>query len=120
MFDAGFSELLLVMLIALLVVGPERLPKLARSMGLWLGKIQRFMAMIKTEINHEIKTEELNQILNQQTQLNERNDLEEIIEESKHTISSNDKHKADQTNVKQAITKADTTTPMVSKPTVKS
>jgi sec-independent protein translocase protein TatB len=78
MFDIGFSEILLIMVIALIVVGPERLPRLARSAGLWIGKIRGFVASVKAEIDHELAAEELRKTLTRQAEIPE---LEEIIEE---------------------------------------
>lgn len=77
MFDIGFSEIILVLVIALIVVGPERLPRLARTAGMWLGKIRRMVASVKAEIDHELATEELRKTLAKQTSLQ---GIEEIIE----------------------------------------
>ena len=66
MFDFGFWELFLIMVVALLVVGPERLPGLARQIGLWIGKAKRFVNSVRSDIEREIRAEELKQILNQQ------------------------------------------------------
>ena len=63
MFDIGFLELVLVGVVALLVVGPERLPKLARTAGLWMGRARRTLATVKAEIDSELKAEELKEIL---------------------------------------------------------
>ena len=79
MFDIGFSEIVLIMVIALIVVGPERLPRLARSTGLWLGKIRGFVSSVKAEIDHELAAEELRKTLSRQAEMPE---LEEIIEEA--------------------------------------
>ncbi len=79
MFDIGFSEIVLIMVIALIVVGPERLPRLARSTGLWIGKIRGFVASVKAEIDHELATEELRKTLARQAEMPE---LEEIIEKT--------------------------------------
>jgi sec-independent protein translocase protein TatB len=78
MFDIGALELVLIGVVALLVVGPERLPKLARTAGLWMGHARRALASVKDEIDREIKAEELKQILRKQA---ESNPLESIIEE---------------------------------------
>lgn len=77
MFDLGFSEILLILVIALIVVGPERLPRLARTTGLWIGKIRGFVASVKAEIDHELAAEELRKTLAKQASMPE---LEEIIE----------------------------------------
>ena len=56
MFDVGFWELLIIGLVALLVIGPERLPGLARTAGAWLGRAKRFVSDVKTEIDEELRT----------------------------------------------------------------
>lgn len=59
MFDLGFTELLLIGVVALLVVGPERLPKVARTAGHLLGRFQRYVASVKSDISREVQLEEL-------------------------------------------------------------
>ncbi|MHB1677084.1 MAG: Sec-independent protein translocase protein TatB [Sulfuriferula sp.] len=59
MFDIGFSELLLIGIVALVVIGPERLPKVARTVGLLLGRVQRYVATVKADISQEMQLEEL-------------------------------------------------------------
>lgn len=59
MFDIGFSELLLVALVALLVLGPERLPGAARTAGLWIGRLRRSFAAIRSEVEREIGADEI-------------------------------------------------------------
>lgn len=78
MFDIGALELILIGIVALLVVGPERLPKLARTAGLWAGRARRAFMSVKDEIDREIKAEELKEILRKQAA---SNPLEQIIEE---------------------------------------
>ncbi|NBC11844.1 MAG: twin-arginine translocase subunit TatB [Gammaproteobacteria bacterium] len=78
MFDIGALELILIGIVALLVVGPERLPKLARTAGLWAGRARRAFVSVKDEIDREIKAEELKEILRKQSA---SNPLEQIIEE---------------------------------------
>ncbi|MGB4498965.1 MAG: Sec-independent protein translocase protein TatB [Methylococcaceae bacterium] len=63
MFDVGFSELVMVGLVSLLVIGPERLPKVARMAGFWIGKIQQMIANVKVEIKQEFHAEEIRQLL---------------------------------------------------------
>lgn len=67
MFDVGFSELLMVAIVALVVLGPERLPKFARAAGLWVGRARRSLAAIKHEIDLELKASELQETLDRQT-----------------------------------------------------
>ncbi|MBA4502983.1 Sec-independent protein translocase protein TatB [Marinobacterium marinum] len=59
MFDIGFFELLVVGVVALLVLGPERLPMAARTCGLWLGRVRRSLGSIQSEIREELRLEEL-------------------------------------------------------------
>ncbi|UVE18235.1 Sec-independent protein translocase protein TatB [Pseudomonas sp. LS44] len=59
MFGISFSELLLVGLIALLVLGPERLPGAARTAGLWIGRLKRSFNAIKSEVEREIGADEI-------------------------------------------------------------
>ena len=66
MFEVGFSELCMVGLVALLVIGPEKLPKVARLAGFWLGKTRSIVASVKAEIKDELQAEEMRQLLNQQ------------------------------------------------------
>jgi sec-independent protein translocase protein TatB len=61
MFDIGFTELLLLAVITLLVLGPERLPSAVRFAGLWLGRIRRSFAQLKSELEREMDSAELKQ-----------------------------------------------------------
>ena len=66
MFDVGFFELLLISVVALLVIGPERLPKVARTAGLWIGRGRKMISSVKADIEKELKAEELKRILEEQ------------------------------------------------------
>lgn len=59
MFDIGFSELMLIAVVALIVLGPERLPKVARTAGHLLGRLQRYVSDVKADINREMQLEDL-------------------------------------------------------------
>ena len=59
MFDLGFSELLVIALVALVVIGPERLPRVARTLGHLAGRLQRYVAHVKADINREVELDEL-------------------------------------------------------------
>ena len=65
MFDIGFSELLLIGIVALVVIGPERLPKVARTAGHLFGRLQRYVSDVKADINREIHAEELQKLQEQ-------------------------------------------------------
>ena len=83
MFDIGFWELTLIAVVALLVVGPERLPRLARTAGLWLGRARRFVTSVKADIDRELAAEELKKTLAKQA---ESSGLYDIIEDTKRSI----------------------------------
>jgi sec-independent protein translocase protein TatB len=83
MFDVGFSELVMVGLVALLVIGPERLPKAARIAGYWLGKARTTVASMKAEIKQELHAEEMRQLLSQQSIANE---LQQVVEDTKVAV----------------------------------
>ncbi|WP_114649935.1 Sec-independent protein translocase protein TatB [Pseudothauera hydrothermalis] len=68
MFDFGFSELLLIAVVALIVVGPERLPKVARTAGHLLGRLQRYVSDVKADIQREMQLEELKKLQQQVAQ----------------------------------------------------
>jgi sec-independent protein translocase protein TatB len=85
MFDVGFSELLMVAVVALVVLGPERLPKAARVAGMWLGRARRTLASVKDEIDREIQAQELAEILKKQAL---SNPLETIVEEPRAAARS--------------------------------
>jgi|SRR5687767_3914755 sec-independent protein translocase protein TatB len=59
MFDIGFSELLVIGVVALIVIGPEKLPRMARTVGHLAGRLQRYVADVKADINREIELDEL-------------------------------------------------------------
>ena len=59
MFDIGFSELMVIGLVALIVIGPERLPRVARTLGILAGRLQRYVAEVKADINREVELDEL-------------------------------------------------------------
>lgn len=85
MFDIGFFELVIIGVVALLVIGPERLPKVARTAGMWLGRGRRFVASVKSDIDREIAGDELKKTLAKQA---ESQGLYDIIEETKNSVQA--------------------------------
>ena len=85
MFDIGFWELSIIGVVALLVIGPERLPSVARTAGLWFGRMRRFVSTVKADIDQQIKTENLQKIMTDQVN---SSGLHEIIEETKEAVDS--------------------------------
>jgi len=91
MFDIGFFELCLVGIVALLVVGPERLPRLARSLGMWVGRARRFMSEVKADINAEISKQDLDslrEIRNDLTQA--KRDIEDTGAQFRQKLNDDD------------------------------
>lgn len=83
MFDMGFLELMLIGIVGLLVLGPERLPKAARTLGLWIGKIKRTVSGMQSEISAQLEAEELRQKLNEQ-----QKKLDEGVRQVKRGVES--------------------------------
>lgn len=80
-------------LVSLLVIGPERLPKVARVAGLWLGRMRAISANLKAEIHHELELEEMKQIMQQQQTL-----FEQQMREQKaqlHAVQNDIEHLSD-------------------------
>jgi len=76
MFDVAFSELVVIGIVALIVIGPEKLPKVARTLGLLAGRVQRYVASVKSDIEREIQFEDLKKI------------QEDIRQESQHAYNA--------------------------------
>jgi len=66
MFDMGFTEMMLIGIVALIVIGPERLPGVARTAGKYFGRLKRFMTTVRADVEQELRADELRQILAQQ------------------------------------------------------
>ncbi|BAU47249.1 hypothetical protein SVA_0670 [Sulfurifustis variabilis] len=86
MFDIGFSELVLIALLALLVLGPKRLPEVARTAGRWLGRLRRFMTDVKQDFDRELRGTELEELRKLKQELNE---TRRIMEESSSQLYRN-------------------------------
>lgn len=85
MFDIGFPELMLVALVGLLVIGPERLPEALRTLGLWLGRMRRSFASVKAEIEKEIGMDDVRKQLHNEAVMEE---MKRIEQEVKATASA--------------------------------
>ena len=79
MFGISFSELLLVGLVALLVLGPERLPGAARTAGLWIGRLKRSFNAIKQEVEREIGADEIRRQLHNEHILSMEEEAKKIL-----------------------------------------
>ncbi|MCZ6852923.1 MAG: Sec-independent protein translocase protein TatB [Gammaproteobacteria bacterium] len=76
MFDIGFPELVLIAVVGLLVIGPERLPETLRTLGLWLGRMRRSFAKVKNEIEAEIGMDEVRRQLHNESVMEEMKRIE--------------------------------------------
>ncbi len=85
MFDIGFLELVIVGIIGLLILGPERLPVAARNAGRWVGKARRMVSQFSSEIDRQIKADELREQLKQQ---GESLNIEEDVRNIQSTVKS--------------------------------
>ena len=83
MFDFGFWEIAIIGVITLIVVGPERLPALARKAGLFAGKLNKFLSKVKKDINKELKTEEIKEQLSMD---DEKSIISDITNEAKSSV----------------------------------
>jgi sec-independent protein translocase protein TatB len=83
MFDLGISELMLIMVVALIVIGPERLPKVARTLGHLWGRAQRYVNGVKADIERDMAVEEFRQL--QQKVQAEASSLEQSVKQAAQT-----------------------------------
>ena len=86
MFDIGFTEVTLIAVIGLLVIGPERLPRVAREIGLWVGRLRRYVAQVRADIEREVRADELRELVNQPVQ-----ELKGAIKETEKSIKEEEK-----------------------------
>ncbi len=87
MFDIGFLELVVIAVIGLIVIGPERLPDVARTVGRWVGRTRRFVSQVKSDIDREIRQEELRKALEEDAGLDE---IKQIMNTDRFTLEEED------------------------------
>jgi sec-independent protein translocase protein TatB len=88
MFDIGFPELVLVAIVGLLVIGPERLPEALRTLGLWLGRMRRSFTAVKTEIEKEIGMDEVRRQLHNEAIMEEMKRIESEVRDTAADVRS--------------------------------
>lgn len=86
MMEFGYSELFLIGLIALLVIGPKRLPELARQAGSWIGKAKRFVNSVRADVEREFHAEDLKRMLSEQQ--DEIKELKGMISETQAEVEA--------------------------------
>jgi len=94
MFDIGFTEMALISVVALVVIGPERLPGVARTAGKYTGRLKRFMTSVKADVEQELRADELRQILA---------DQQKELDSLKDTISETGREIEKETNVADEV-----------------
>jgi len=87
-FDVGFSELLLVAILGLLVLGPERLPVAVRTVSLWLGRLRRQFAEIRAEVEREIGADEIRAQLRNESIMEELRASRQALEDTSRELRS--------------------------------
>ena len=84
MFDIGFPELVLIAIVGLLVIGPERLPEALRTLGLWIGRMRRSFTAVKAEIEKEIGMDEIRRQLHNEAVMDELKRIERDVKTTIH------------------------------------
>lgn len=92
MFDIGFSEIVVCAVVALIVIGPERLPETVRTIGLWIGRLKRSMRDTRAEIERQIGVDDIRRQLHNEEIMRSlesaQHDINSVIEHSQQTIHS--------------------------------
>jgi len=103
-FDIGFPELLLISVVALLVIGPEKLPDTIRTVSLWVGRIQRSFRNLRREIETEIGADEIRSQLHNESIMQDleaaKNTVQDVQQEVQNTIQSAETDLAEATSNK--------------------
>ncbi len=86
MFDIGMTEMMVIAVIALLVIGPERLPEVASKVGGWIGKAKAFVSSTKADIEREFQASEMKNILSEQQQ--EIEELRKMVSSTQEELKS--------------------------------
>jgi len=108
MFDIGFPELILIAVVGLLVIGPERLPEALRTLGLWLGRMRRSFVSVKNEIEKEIGMDEVRRQLHNEAVMDEMKRIESEMRDTVDDASATDTKPADAASPTNATGPADT------------
>lgn len=114
MFDIGFSELVVIGLVALIVIGPERLPRVARTAGALLGRLQRYVNDVKSEVRREMEFEDLKKF---QTEMNEQiNEVENSIHKELRSVEDMGRLSLEESAVPAATETPPASEPIADKP----
>ncbi|PID61009.1 MAG: twin-arginine translocase subunit TatB [Gammaproteobacteria bacterium] len=81
MFDIGFTEMMLIGVVSLIVIGPERLPAVARTVGTWVGRVRRFVTGVRADFTRELESGDLRKLIGDQRE--QINELKKMVNEAK-------------------------------------
>lgn len=109
MFDIGIWEIALILLIALLVVGPERLPGLARKLGLWINRARRIFSEVKGDVERELRMEELKHSLRQSDPVDDMKKLADRVKAINADLSLEGSERKATGEISSLSTKSDQT-----------
>lgn len=115
MFDIGFAELLLIFIVGLLVLGPERLPAAIRTVSLWAGRIRRSFQGMKADIERELGADEIRRQLHNESILNSLNDSKQDLQQLQQKLNQELHSDLDLVKPEEAETKSAATAKTPSK-----
>lgn len=96
MFDIGFSELIVCAIVALLVIGPERMPEAVRTVGLWVGRFKRSLRETRSEIERQMGMDDIRRQLHNEEIMRDleqaRRDMDQALSDTQHAIESSAEH----------------------------
>ena len=95
MFDIAFSELILVAVISLIVMGPNRVPETVRSVGLWVGRIRQAISSAKRELENEVGMEEIREKLHNEEVLRNINETKKDVNQELRQIQMSSQNRTD-------------------------
>jgi sec-independent protein translocase protein TatB len=104
MFEIGFPELILIAIVGLLVIGPERLPEALRTLGLWVGRMRRSFTNVKAEIEKEIGMDEIRRQLHNEAVMEEMKRIERDVRDSVQSAAKPPVGSAGSTGTESAAT----------------
>ena len=114
MFDIGFSEILVIGVVALIVIGPERLPKVARTLGHMFGRLQRYVNEVKADINREMELDELRKL--QSEVQSAAHDIEHSVTQAAHQMEDGVRSVEAEVNQAAVMTTAASPQPTTAQP----
>jgi sec-independent protein translocase protein TatB len=110
MFDMGFTEVVLIGIVALVVIGPERLPGVAITVGKYVGRLKRFVTNVRTDVESEFKTDEIRKLLAAQQE--ELSSLKDVVSEAKKGLDMSGVAKSIDDSMSSVLGKSETEKPV--------